>query len=59
MASGGTVHQLVVVRRQYLRPLWLGIMLAVTGELFIFLVFGMLLNGPGSWSAKLVWTVGV
>lgn len=58
MASEATVQPLVAVRRQYLRPLWLGILFATAGEFLIFLVFGLLLNGPGSWVTKLVWTVG-
>ncbi len=45
-------------RAQYLRPLWLGILFAMAGELLVFLVFGLLLNGPGDWQTKLLWTVG-
>lgn len=46
--TAATVHPLAAARREYLRPLWLGILFAVAGELFIFLVFGLLLNGPAN-----------
>lgn len=58
MTSASAVQPHIAARRQYLRPLWLGILVAMTGELFVFLVFGILLNGPGSWATKLVWTLG-
>lgn len=58
MAVAQSAQQLISIRREYLRPLWLGIVFAMAGELVIFLVFGLLLNGPGSWVTKLVWTVG-
>ena len=46
------------IRRQYLRPLWLAILVSMAGEGLIFLIFGLLLNGAANWPAKLVWTVG-
>lgn len=45
-------------RTEYLRPLWLGILFAMVGEFFVFLVFGLLLNGSANWPVKLAWAVG-
>ena len=53
-----SAHPMAAARKEYLRPLWLGILFAVSGELFIFVVFGLLLNGSENWATKLVWTVG-
>ena len=58
MATETSFESIPGARAQYLRPLWLGILFAVAGELIVFLVFGLLLNGPGSWQTKLLWTVG-
>ena len=58
MTSETTFPTAAVVRRQYLRPLWLGILFSMAGELIIFLVFGLLLHGTDNWPIKLIWTVG-
>lgn len=52
------LHPTAVVRRQYLRPLWLGILFATVGEFAVFVVFGLMLSGTADWPTKLVWTVG-
>ena len=53
-----TLDPSVVIRRRYLRPLWLGILVATAGELVVFVVFGLMLSGTANWPAKLAWTVG-
>lgn len=45
------------LRKQYVRPLWIGIALSVTGELLIFLVFGVMLFPAGNILNKFLWTV--
>ena len=58
MNFDATMDPASTIRRQYLRPLWLGILFATIGESFVFLVFGLLLGGTAGWPMKLAWTVG-
>ena len=45
------------VRSTYLRPLWLSIALATSGELVIFVVWGLVLFPEGDPLTKFLWTV--
>lgn len=58
MTTPTNVAPVLVDRLLYLRPLRLAILVSMAGELAVFLVFGLLLNGTHNWEMKLLWTVG-
>jgi|TARA_B100000749_G_scaffold280077_2_gene274661 hypothetical protein len=47
----------VELRKQFQRPLLVGLALAIFGELMIFLIFGVLLYPEGNILSKFLWTV--
>ena len=50
-------HDNLLLRKHYLRPIYVSVFLSVFAELMLFLYFGVALNSEGNLLNKFIWSV--